>query len=196
LRPPREFITLRRDAGRNSGGKRMDPDLIGYVSAAGVAAAVVAFFVGRGTGAGAARRRELEEQLAAAHGEIARQVEELEALRDQLRAAREEHEAYRLSVVDHFSGTSDLLRDLTVQYRSVYEHLTKGASLLCPEGFVGLTEGLPVPEIAEPSRGSEAAGSEERSQEPVGAREAGPPDSSERSAADGDAARNAATPTG
>jgi len=174
----------------------MDPDLIGYVSAAGVAVAVVAFFVGRGTGAGAARRRELEEQLATAHGEISRQVEELEALRDQLRTAREEHEAYRLSVVDHFSGTSDLLRDLTVQYRSVYEHLTKGASLLCPEGFVGLTEGLPVPEIAEPSRGSEAAGSEEKSQEPGRAREAGSPDSSERSAADGDAARNAATPSG
>ena len=51
----------------------------------------------------------------------------------------------------YFSGTSDLLRDLTVQYRSVYEHLTRGASTLCPEGFVGLTEGLPKPELAAPS---------------------------------------------
>ncbi|MBW2543802.1 MAG: DUF1043 family protein [Deltaproteobacteria bacterium] len=75
----------------------------------------------------------------------------MEDLIEQLAAAREEHAAYRLNVVDHFSGTSDLLRDLTVQYRSVYEHLTKGASTLCPEGFVGLTEGLPVPEIAEPA---------------------------------------------
>ena len=128
----------------------MSPDLIGYVVAAGLAVAVAAFFVGRVTGRGAKRRRELEERLAAAHEELSRFAAEVEDLLEQLRVAREEHEAYRLSVVDHFSGTSDLLRDLTVQYRSVYEHLTKGASTLCPEGFVGLTDGLPVPEIAEP----------------------------------------------
>ncbi len=129
----------------------MGPDLVGYVVAAGVAVAVAAFFVGRVTGAGAIRRRELEEQLANAHEELSRLAVEVEDLLERLRTAREEHEAYRLSVVDHFSGTSDLLHDLTVQYRSVYEHLTKGASTLCPEGFVGLTEGLPVPELAEPS---------------------------------------------
>jgi uncharacterized membrane-anchored protein YhcB (DUF1043 family) len=133
----------------------MNPDLFGYVVAAGIAAAIAAFFVGRVTGAGAKRRRELEEQLANAHEEISRLAAEVEGLLEQLRTAREEHEAYRLSVVDHFSGTSDLLRDLTVQYRSVYEHLTKGASTLCPEGFVGLTEGLPVPEITESSGESE-----------------------------------------
>ncbi len=133
----------------------MGPDLIGYLVAAGLAVAAVAFFVGRVTGGGAKRRRELEEQLANAHEEISRLAEEAENLLEQLRLAREEHEAYRLSVVDHFSGTSDLLRDLTVQYRSVYEHLTKGASTLCPEGFVGLTEGLPVPEITESSGESE-----------------------------------------
>ena len=143
----------------------MSPDLIGYIVAAGLAVAVAAFFVGRVTGRGAKRRRELEERLAAAHEELSRFAAEVEDLLEQLRVAREEHEAYRLSVVDHFSGTSDLLRDLTVQYRSVYEHLTKGASTLCPEGFVGLTDGLPVPEIAEPSaqpEREEEAGSFER----------------------------------
>jgi uncharacterized membrane-anchored protein YhcB (DUF1043 family) len=139
----------------------MGPDLIGYVVAAGLAVAVAAFFIGRVTGGGAIRRRELEEQLANAHEELARLAAEVEDLLEQLRTAREEHEAYRLSVVDHFSGTSDLLRDLTVQYRSVYEHLTKGASTLCPEGFVGLTEGLPVPEIGEPSAPPEGEGEAE-----------------------------------
>jgi uncharacterized membrane-anchored protein YhcB (DUF1043 family) len=129
----------------------MSPDLIGYLVAAGLVVAVAAFLIGRLTGGGAARRRELEEQLADAQEETARVAAEMEDLAEQLGAARDEHEAYRLNVVDHFSGTSDLLRDLTVQYRSVYEHLTKGASTLCPEGFVGLTEGLPVPEIAEPT---------------------------------------------
>ena len=133
----------------------MGPDLLGYVVAAGVAVAVAAFLVGRLTGGGAIRRRELEEQLANAHEELSRFAAEVEDLLDRLQTAREEHEAYRLSVVEHFSGTSDLLHDLTVQYRSVYEHLTKGASTLCPEGFVGITEGLPVPEIAEPSADSE-----------------------------------------
>jgi len=129
----------------------MDPELIGYAVAAGLALAVGAFFAGRMTGGSARRRRELEEQLASAHEDASRLAAEVEDLSDKLHAAREEHEAYRMSVMEHFSGTSDLLRDLTVQYRSVYEHLTKGASTLCPEGFVGLTEGLPVPEIAEAS---------------------------------------------
>ncbi len=168
----------------------MDPDLVGYVAAAGVALAVAAFLVGRATGAGAKRRRELEGQLAAAQDQMARQAAEAEDLREQLRTAREEHEAYRLSVVDHFSGTSDLLRDLTVQYRSVYEHLTKGASTLCPEGFVGLTEGLPVPEIAEPA----AAEAEEASEEAE--RRAGAVDPAERGASAEDPARGAPTPAG
>jgi uncharacterized membrane-anchored protein YhcB (DUF1043 family) len=154
----------------------MGPDLIGYVVAAGLAVAVAAFFVGRVTGGGAIRRRELEERLANAHEEIARLASEVEDLLEQLRKTREEYEAYRLSVVDHFSGTSDLLRDLTVQYRSVYEHLTEGASTLCPEGFVGLTEGLQVPEIAEPSA------------QPQREEEAGPFEPTEPGAVNGDAA--------
>ena len=127
----------------------MHPELIGYLVAGCSVVAAAAFFIGRLTGSGAARRRALESQLASAHDELSRFALEVEELRDQLHAAREEHAAYRLSVVEHFSGTSELLRDLTVQYRSVYEHLTKGASTLCPEGFVGLTEGLPIPALAE-----------------------------------------------
>ena len=161
----------------------MGPDLIGYVVAAGFAVAVATFFVGRVTGGGAIRRRELEEQLANAHEELSRIASEVEDLLEQLRKAREEHEAYRLSVVDHFSGTSDLLRDLTVQYRSVYEHLTKGASTLCPEGFVGLTEGLQVPEIAEPAA------------QPQREEEAGPFEPTDPGAANADADKRAPPPS-
>jgi len=141
----------------------MSPDVMGYGVAAGLALAVAAFFVGRLTGAGANRRRELEEQLADTQEELARAAADAEDLLEQLGKAREEHAAYRLNVMDHFSGTSDLLRDLTVQYRSVYEHLTKGASTLCPEGFVALTQGLPVPQIAEPLADREGASSVEAS---------------------------------
>ena len=161
----------------------MGPDLIGYVVAAGFAVAVAAFFVGRVTGGGAIRRRELEERLANAHEEISHLAAEVEDLLERLRKTREEYAAYRLSVVDHFSGTSDLLRDLTVQYRSVYEHLTKGASTLCPEGFVGLTEGLLVPEIAEPSA------------EPKREEEDGPFEPTEPGAVNGDSDRRAPPPS-
>jgi hypothetical protein len=174
----------------------MDPDLMGYLVAAGLAVAAAAFFVGRVTGGGAKRQRELEAQLANAHEEISRLTAEAQDLLEQLRMAREEHEAYRLNVVDHFSGTSDLLRDLTVQYRSVYEHLTKGASTLCPEGFVGLTEGLLVPEIADLADESPAPDIVEPSAEPERAEEAGSFQSTEPGVVDGDSERNAPTPAG
>ena len=174
----------------------MDPDLVGYLVAAGFAVAAAAFFIGRVTGGGANRRRELEERLAAAHEEISRLTVEVKDLIEQLRMAREEHEAYRLNVVDHFSGTSDLLRDLTVQYRSVYEHLTKGASTLCPEGFVGLTEGLPVPEIAASADEFPAPDIAEPSVEPERAEEAGSFEPTEPDAVNGDSRREAPTPSG
>ena len=146
----------------------MTAELMGYWIGAGSALAIAAFCIGRSTGLSARRRRELEAQLEDARGESARLAAEREALAEQLRAARAEHDAYRLDVVEHFSGTSDLLRDLTVQYRSVYEHLTKGASRHCPEGFVGLTEGLPIPELAaaagEPAAKPEAAAPDREAQ--------------------------------
>ena len=52
----------------------------------------------------------------------------------------------------HFTGASDLLRDLTVQYRAVYDHLTEGATGLCPPGSVGLQEGLQVEQLATGAR--------------------------------------------
>ena len=174
----------------------MGPDLLGYLVAAGLAVAAAAFFVGRVTGRGAKRRRELEEQLANAHEECSRLAAKAEDLLEQLRIAREEHEASRLNVVDHFSGTSDLLRDLTVQYRSVYEHLTKGASTLCPEGFVGLTEGLPVPEIGEPADEFPVPDIAEPSAEPKRAEETGSLEPTEPGAVNGDSERNAPTPSG
>lgn len=129
----------------------MDPGLTGYLIATGLALSAAAFFLGRTTGGSVAQRRALESELVRGTEERARMALEAESLREQLKAAHDEHDQYRLNVVDHFSGTSDLLRELTVQYRSVYEHLTEGASKLCPEGFVGLTDGLPTPQLAEPA---------------------------------------------
>ena len=133
-----------------------------YLGIAGLVMTAAAFFLGRRTSAGVARQLELEAELTTAHSEQARAEAEAERLRNELDAGRKEYDEYRLNVVDHFSGTSDLLRDLTVQYRSVYEHLTQGASTLCPEGFVGLTEGLPLPQLAEPQADLEVEPADER----------------------------------
>ena len=112
----------------------------------GAVLVVAAYFTGRFSNG--VRGRQLTLDLKMTRAELEHAVLEVEALRAKLSALQEEHDNYRMNVLEHFAGTSDLLRDLTVQYRSVYQHLTKGASTLCPEGFVGLTEGLPQPQLA------------------------------------------------
>ena len=63
--------------------------------------------------------------------------------------ARRGYEDYRKQVADHFSETSERLHDLTLQYRAVYEHLAKGATELCPEGFSKLEGGLGLDALPE-----------------------------------------------
>jgi uncharacterized membrane-anchored protein YhcB (DUF1043 family) len=41
--------------------------------------------------------------------------------------ARAENERYRAQVSEHFARSSDLFRDLTNQYTSLYKHLAEGA---------------------------------------------------------------------
>jgi uncharacterized membrane-anchored protein YhcB (DUF1043 family) len=48
-------------------------------------------------------------------------------LEKDLADARAEHERYRASVSEHFARSSDLFRDLTNQYTSLYRHLAEGA---------------------------------------------------------------------
>jgi uncharacterized membrane-anchored protein YhcB (DUF1043 family) len=63
-------------------------------------------------------------------------------LEEELRLAQEEHGRYRAQVSEHFGETSKRLRDLTLQYKSVYEHLADGARTLCPEGAVEIAPSL------------------------------------------------------
>jgi uncharacterized membrane-anchored protein YhcB (DUF1043 family) len=106
-------------------------------------AAALGFAIGRIGGAAARRARALQVALA-----------EERAAHDK---ARSEYEAYRKRVADHFSETSERLHDLTLQYRSVYEHLAKGAGELCPEGFSKLEGGLGLDALPEESVPAPAA---------------------------------------
>lgn len=110
-----------------------------WIAVAALVAAALGFAIGRIGGAAARRARALQLALA-----------EERAAHDK---ARGEYDAYRKRVADHFTETSERLHDLTLQYRSVYEHLAKGATELCPEGFSKLEGGLgldALPEEAAP----------------------------------------------
>jgi hypothetical protein len=103
-----------------------------------LAAALGGFAIGRASGATARRVRALESELAAE--------------RSAHEQTRSESNGYRKQVADHFAETSERLHEFTLQYRSVYEHLAKGAGELCPEGFAKLEGGLgldALPEEAE-----------------------------------------------
>jgi uncharacterized membrane-anchored protein YhcB (DUF1043 family) len=82
-------------------------------------------------------------------------VERAREAEDRLQLAEDEMNRYRHEVSEHFGQTSQLLRDLTLQYRNVYEHLAEGARTLCPEAGVLLPGSLA--EAALPAQASEPA---------------------------------------
>ena len=100
------------------------------IALGGVVLAALAFVAGRRTSAQVAHIKELAGALESARAET---TEAQEAL-----------ETYRGAVTNHFTETSEKLHDLTLHYRTVYDHLAKGASELCPEGFEQLDGGLGI----------------------------------------------------
>ena len=83
------------------------------------------------------RLRELDAQLETANKERELAQSELVAAREAIQKGKQQHADYRALVNDHFVGASDRLREFTLQYRAVYQHLAEGASALT-EGFAGL----------------------------------------------------------
>ena len=144
------------------------PDILLYLASAVAVGLLIGFVLGRRSARDARRIRELEAHLESLE-------KDREHTRAELAATRDAFEAYRGSVAEHFSGTSDLLRDLTDRYRRVYTHLATGAQRLCPQDFAGLAEGFGAEALA--------AGSTEPAA-------AGPAESSAPPAASGDAARD------
>ena len=91
-------------------------------------------------------------------------VDRARDLEDRLQIAEEEMSRYRQEVADHFAQTSKLLRDLTIQYRKVYEHLAEGARTLCPEAGSllpgSLAEAALPAEASEPEQAPRANGAD------------------------------------
>ncbi len=115
-----------------------------WIALGAVAAVALGFAIGRLGGRAARRARSLQAALS-----------EERAAHERARAL---HEGYRKQVADHFTETSERLHDLTLQYRSVYEHLAKGATELCPEGFSKLEGGLGLDALPEEAEQGPASG--------------------------------------
>ena len=92
---------------------------------AGAAGLIAGFFIGRSSSAGVKRSLQLDQELRDLRGEL---------------------ERYRNSVVEHFTGTAQLLNKLTADYREVYQHLSRGAQELAG-GRTPHIESLAPPQV-------------------------------------------------
>lgn len=59
----------------------------------------------------------------------------VEKLEEQLSTLQAEYDHYKNNVNSHFSGTAQLVDNLTESYREVYRHLAAGAHSLCSESI-------------------------------------------------------------
>ena len=59
-------------------------------------------------------------------------------LEEELERLREQHEHYRESVAQHFGRTSDIFRNLTGDYRTLYAHLAESARTLVSDDIPAL----------------------------------------------------------
>lgn len=122
----------------------------------------IGILIGRRSAADAERARTLSAELDGQRAALERMQGEKLALETELRRARDEGTAYRGQVVEHFYGTSEQLRALTLRYRELFVHLAEGARTLCPEASDALEAGLQPPALA-----SDAGAPAPESAEPV-----------------------------
>lgn len=72
-----------------------------------------------------------QQELQQSREELRQQQEELQKSQQEFLRSQEEARQYRTHVTHHFTQTADLLQTLTLNYRTVYEHLAAGAEALC-----------------------------------------------------------------
>src|SRR4030095_12063582 len=129
-----------------SGGEEeaLDPMVVALI-AFPLLALGVGVLLGRRSSAAAERARTLEAEVGAGRSALERALGEKRGVEEELVAARAEAAGYRERVVQHFYGTSEQLRALTLRYRELFEHLADGARQLSPEASNALQAGLPEP---------------------------------------------------
>ena len=130
-----------------------------------IAVGIGLFAAGVGVGAAAARM-----------GSTSRRLRRLEA---ELRQTLEREERYRRSVAEHFGRTSEIFRDLTGRYRSLYTHLADGARTLCTDEVPALRFEQAL-SLGDERASAVAAPDEGAAEGPAGRRHAASEDPAER----------------
>ncbi len=120
------------------------------VALGGLVAVAAAFLLGRRLSADTQRARELEVVIEDLRKEHECALSELEVTRHELKRGERQLSQLRADLSDHFTGTVDLLRGLSREYRAVCDHLAQGAELLCPERAAAIEASL-APALLEDS---------------------------------------------
>jgi uncharacterized membrane-anchored protein YhcB (DUF1043 family) len=118
-----------------------------------IATALVGFAIGRHISGARQQILDLEARAELLAKEREHALGEVAARRDEVKQVRREVEAYRGRVVEHFSGSYELLRALTLQYRADFEQLAEGE--VAPWESEQLAEPTPpeaLPEAAAPEK--------------------------------------------
>ena len=68
---------------------------------------------------------------------------------------------------DHFAGASDRFRDLSLQYRSLFDHLSEGARALCGGEFTALDGGPAAGALAAQTPAPASSGAQVRGETPA-----------------------------
>jgi uncharacterized membrane-anchored protein YhcB (DUF1043 family) len=105
-------------------------------------------------------------QLEAAQAELEARLTTAEAERDE---ASDALAGYQQEVAGHFSQTSELLKEMTLQYRNIYEHLAQGAEALCPEGSRSIESHAPIDALPDAGRNGDGASGSARDRAPASA---------------------------
>ena len=128
----------------------IDPDLLipGAAAFAGLLLGVLFARIGRRDRRRAkdlevrvAEREARISQLEGVGAELAARIATAEQERDE---ASERLAAYQQEVSGHFSQTSELLKEMTLQYRNIYQHLAQGAEALLPDGTLQIETHAPI----------------------------------------------------
>jgi uncharacterized membrane-anchored protein YhcB (DUF1043 family) len=140
---------------------------VGYVLVMLAVALVGGWLVGRFTGKAADAARDLAAQVEALRKESERSAAELVAAKAQIQRVHSELDEYRARVSDHFAGSSDRFRDLSLQYRSLFDHLSEGARALCGGDFAALEGGLAAGALAAQTSQPASSGAQVRGETPA-----------------------------
>jgi uncharacterized membrane-anchored protein YhcB (DUF1043 family) len=125
--------------------------------------------IGRAYSPGGKRINSLKQEIRQTQADLDQTSSVLDQTQTALETAQGMSEEYRQQVTKHFSKTAELVNELTINYKAVYEHLATSAVNLCDEGAALLpdngpgkrllgktpsieTNGEPPPESSDPSQ--------------------------------------------